>query len=83
MPLIHNIQREKGIEQAVIWYRKRKRICRKLGEGVEGIPAIVALSHPCRRFPMEAAIATRTAPFISVVRTVVKAARKRVEKKTC
>lgn len=25
---------------------------------------MVALSHPCRKFPMEAAIATSTAPFI-------------------
>jgi hypothetical protein len=30
----------------------------------EELPAMVALSHPCSRFPMEAAIATRAAPDI-------------------
>lgn len=39
-------------------------------------PAMEALSHPCNKFPIEAAIATRTAPLI-LARKVTPCAKKR------
>jgi len=55
-------------------YVKKKSINLTSKEKVENNrnrPAIVALSHPCSKLPMAAAIATRTAPLIVSISFVI------------